>query len=172
MELTEEYKHWFTVNWINLIGIGLTLFGVIITIVQIYKLKSLNEATKLAVEETTKKVEKIVSIQNLSICGELIETIQENIRNNKFEVANLRIKDLQDKIIEILEITILPATNTIIQNLQEQQRKLNVDKYEIQRSLIIDNGKSLKKETLIDNLNQMAESISKLKSKNKHRENE
>lgn len=92
------------VNWISIIGSFLSLFGVIIALVQISKTRRAAEAAKDAAIQTQKAISRNLLLSDVSICIRNAEEIKSFVRNGKYESALIRVTDLISQLIQIREV--------------------------------------------------------------------
>lgn len=101
------------VNWISIIGSFLSLIGVIIALVQIYKTRRAAEIAKDAVLETQKAISRNLLLSDVSICVKYIEEIRLYVRDERYELAQIRVNDLNSHFIQIQSL--LKRSNQIHQ---------------------------------------------------------
>ncbi len=90
-----------SLNLITIFGTYLSLFGIIMSFIQIYDLKAINDKTQKEVNESLKKINNILSVSELSKSLKIVDEIQSSLRANKNEVALIRMKDLKYVLIQI-----------------------------------------------------------------------
>jgi len=90
-----------SLNLITIFGTYLSLFGIIMSFIQIYDLKAINDRTQKEVNESLKKINNILSVSELSKSLKIVDEIQNSLRSNKNEVALIRMKDLKYILIQI-----------------------------------------------------------------------
>lgn len=106
------------VNWISIIGSFLSLIGVIIALVQISKTRRAAEAAKNASIQTQKAISRNLLISDISICLKHNEEVIFCLRDEKYELALVRINDLISQLNQIQESVEISNQNSQI-NLQE-----------------------------------------------------
>lgn len=89
------------VNFFTLFGTFLSLFGLGLAYQQILSIKLINQSTSLAVNESLKRINKIISVSDLSKANKIIQEIQESNLNSKPELSLMRMKDLKHIMIQI-----------------------------------------------------------------------
>lgn len=92
------------VNWISIIGSFLSLIGVIIALVQISKTRRAAEAARMASLETQKIISRNLSLSDVSVCVKYIEEVRLYLKNESYELAQIRVSDLVSQITQIQEI--------------------------------------------------------------------
>ena len=88
-------------NAFTLFGTYLSLYGILIAYLQIQSIKETSEKTKRAVEESSNRINQILSVSDLSKSNKVIQEIQYFLQNDKVELALLRMKDLKAILIQI-----------------------------------------------------------------------
>jgi hypothetical protein len=92
------------VNWISIFGSLLSLIGVIIALIQIYKTRRAAEAAKDASIQTQKAISRNLLLSDVSICTRNIEEIKQFVRIERYEAALIRVTDLISQLIQIREM--------------------------------------------------------------------
>lgn len=82
-------------------GLWVSAFGVVLTFIQVIKLKKTTEATELAVIETKAQMKLIISVAHIAKNVAELRYVKECITNGKMELARLRLGDIKDFISEI-----------------------------------------------------------------------
>ncbi len=90
-----------SLNLISISGSYLSLFGIIMSFIQIYDLKTINDKTQREVNQSLTKINNILSVSELSKSLKIIDEVQNSLRANKNELALIRMKDLKYIIIQI-----------------------------------------------------------------------
>ena len=89
---------------ITIISFLITVTGLVIAIIQIMKTKKISNNAYLAALEAKSAIKKPIIISELSKIIKSLQEIQNDIRNEKLDVAYLRTKDLIHSLIEIRQI--------------------------------------------------------------------
>lgn len=76
------------------VGSVASLFGLVIAIVQIFAVKKVTDATHFAVLQTKQQLIGRISLADVAKATRIIEQIQTQLINKKFELAHLRLQDL------------------------------------------------------------------------------
>ena len=97
---------WNIVNQTSLIGTLVSFLGFCFTILQILRLKSISKITQNAVENSLNRFSTFLTIADLSSYIEVIKICQNNINENKIEIAQLRLQSIKRTLIEIKSIHI------------------------------------------------------------------
>lgn len=90
-----------SLNLVSIFGTYLSLFGIIMSFIQIYDLKAINDKTQKEINESLKKINNILSVSELSKSLKIVDEIQNSLRANKNELALIRMKDLKYILIQI-----------------------------------------------------------------------
>jgi hypothetical protein len=77
------------------VGSVASLFGLVIAIVQILAVKKVTDATHTAVKETKVQLIGRISLADVAKATRVVEQIQTQLVNKKFELAHLRLQDLR-----------------------------------------------------------------------------
>jgi len=77
------------------VGSVASLFGLLIAIVQILGVKRVADATHTAVKETKEQLISRISLADVAKASRIVEQIQTQLVNKKFELAHLRLQDLR-----------------------------------------------------------------------------
>lgn len=77
-------------------GLFTSVYGVILTFIQVWKLKSTADATNKAVEDTANKIDQMLSIAEASKYVTHLRSVKEYVTNGKLELARLRMHDIKD----------------------------------------------------------------------------
>lgn len=115
------------------LGLWISIYGVILTLVQVMKLKKITEATEEAIKTTRKQVNLILSVSDTAKHVANIRFIKEYITNDKVEMARLRLSDVKDFMSRIGYITDLEydknkykkLINTLEANLNSLELDIN-----------------------------------------------
>ncbi|MGI4021989.1 MAG: hypothetical protein ACRYFA_10820 [Janthinobacterium lividum] len=89
------------VNFFTLYGTFASLFGLWLAYLQIQSIKETSEETKKAVESSLLRINKVLSISEISKASKVIQEIQTSILNDKSELALIRMKDLKQILIQV-----------------------------------------------------------------------
>ena len=88
-------------NLVSLIGSYITIWGFGITIYQIYKLKSISQATQGAVSEARDKWDYILFAERVSKYIVSIRLIKEYAGSNKYPLAREKLSDIKEFFIDL-----------------------------------------------------------------------
>lgn len=88
-----------TPNIISIIGTLASLVGLGITYVQVKEIKSISEANKLAINETKKEINFVLSLSESVLISNRIRETQGYLRDNKLDLALLRMQDLKNHLV-------------------------------------------------------------------------
>jgi hypothetical protein len=88
------------INGITIFGTYLSLFGIIISYLQIKSFKVIDEETKQAIADSLQRLNQLVVIADLSKAIKIIEEIQLFIQQQNYPIALIRMKDLKTIIIQ------------------------------------------------------------------------
>lgn len=86
-------------------GLWVSVYGVILTLIQVLQLKKTTEATEEAVIATRKQMDLILSISDISKHVVNLRFVKECVTNGKMELARLRLSDVKDFMSKIGYIT-------------------------------------------------------------------
>lgn len=88
-------------NGFTLFGTYFSLYGLLIAYLQIKSIKETSKETQKAVNESTIRINQVLSISELSKSNKIIQEIQTSLQNDKLELALIRMKDLKSILIQI-----------------------------------------------------------------------
>ena len=88
------------VNWISIIGSFASLIGLAFAYWQIYKTRKAAESAEKASRQTKEAISRNLLIYDISTCIKYIEEIRLYLRNDNYELAQVRSKDLISYIIQ------------------------------------------------------------------------
>lgn len=94
-----DLKNIFNIS--TLIGLYISLYGFFIAIYQIIAIKNTTEETQKAIKETRTKIDHLLSLADCTKSIATIRTIKENINNEKYELAMLRLCEIKDFMMRI-----------------------------------------------------------------------
>lgn len=77
-------------------GLWISIFGVILTLIQVMKIKKTTDATEEAVISTRKQMNLVLSVSDTAKHVANIRFIKECITNDKLELARIRLSDVKD----------------------------------------------------------------------------
>lgn len=83
------------INYLSIIGLILSILGIVISYIQILSIKDLAIAIKKEVTDSLNRNKAVLLISDISKKVSMISEIQSFIRNNKVEMCVLRMKDLK-----------------------------------------------------------------------------
>jgi len=92
------------VKWISIIGSVASLIGIAFTYWQIYKTRRAAEAAKDASLQTQKAISRNLLISDVSNCMKHIEEIRLYMRGENYELALVRVNDLNSNLIQIQKV--------------------------------------------------------------------
>lgn len=102
------YEGFFTNStdtFIGVISALVTTLGFILTIIQLKSVKeiSLNTQKEIsdAVKDTQDRIKEVLSVSEFTNAIRIIEEIETYIRDNKYEIANLRLKEIYKLLLAI-----------------------------------------------------------------------
>lgn len=95
--MNSETLYW----WLGLLGSLASLIGLPIAIWQIYKTRRAAEAAKAAVLETQKAISRNLLLSDVSVCVRHIEEIRLYVGNENYELAQVRVNDLNSQLMQI-----------------------------------------------------------------------
>jgi uncharacterized protein with PQ loop repeat len=106
LNLQEPDKN--SINYITTIGTAISVIGSFASIVglfiaysQIIELKNATELTKEEVTSTLKKMQKTLIVVELSKSVQVLREIQRYLSEEKFDFAQMRMKDLKEALIQV-----------------------------------------------------------------------
>ena len=88
-------------NAFTLFGTYFSLYGILIAYLQIQSIRETSEKTKEAVEQSSSRINQILSVSDLSKSNKVIQEIQIFLQNDKLELALIRMKDLKSILIQV-----------------------------------------------------------------------
>jgi hypothetical protein len=91
------------VKWIGFIGSLASLIGLPIAIWQIVKTRHAAEAAKEASLKTQKDISRNLLISDIATCVKHVEEIRLYLRDESYEIAQIRINDLNSQLIQTEE---------------------------------------------------------------------
>lgn len=77
-------------------GLWISIFGVILTLIQVMKIKKTTDVTEEAVKSTRKQMNLVLSVSDTAKHVANIRFIKECITNDKLELARIRLSDVKD----------------------------------------------------------------------------
>jgi hypothetical protein len=80
--------------YITIVSSLITVFGFMITILQIIKTRKASDAAYSAAKEAIFAIQNTIVISDLSALVKLVQEIKNDMRNEKFDAAYLRTSDL------------------------------------------------------------------------------
>lgn len=114
------------INYLSLIGTLASLLGLAIAIIQIIALKQISFVTQSAINEAKDKLLLSISINDVAEAAELIGEIENALGLQKYEVANIRIKELKIKLLQFKK------DNEFLKIVSEERIKVIIDFLSIQ----------------------------------------
>ena len=109
----EPLSNWF--DWVSLFASVATLICFVITLLQLYQVKSVSKQVREAVYENNKQIRDSISLSTVTDALRLSEMVLNYIRKGHYELAAIKLFELNNMAIEIAAIH---------QNLKEFQLKL------------------------------------------------
>ncbi|MBP7528500.1 MAG: hypothetical protein KA801_11265 [Syntrophorhabdaceae bacterium] len=88
----------------EIIGLAITILGLLVAIRQIRKTKKSADAAKDAAESMQGEIKKNVALTDISTCTRLIDQIKNFLLDQKFESARLRITDLHTCLVQLRHV--------------------------------------------------------------------
>jgi len=88
------------VNFFTLYGTFASVFGICITYLQIKSVKEANEGTELAIWQSLKRTNQLLSVAEISKSIKVINEIQNYISYKKYDLALIRLRDLKFSLIQ------------------------------------------------------------------------
>jgi len=156
------------INYVTIFGTALSFIGLILTFIQVRSVKETSELTKQEVTSTIEKLNLILTVSDVSKASQIIEIVQGYLRDNKFELAYFKMKDLKGFLIQIKHLKDLPSYIEINQFDQSLQN-FNIDLTSINTS-ITNVGKSINRNAIINNLENLSTILSTLTNTVKYKE--
>jgi len=147
---------------ITFLGIVASVFGLLLTLQQLQKVKDITTQTQTAVEENKKAISKIWSVEDLSAIVKEIELVQHHLLDNEFQFCMIRLMDIRMKVIDMVNNERLNM-NEEIREVEKYLPVLQNDYLNIQKR--INNNKSLKKEVVSENLEKLNDLLMTIKAK-------
>lgn len=92
-----------TSDYISIAGTALTLAGLGVTMYQILKTKSVAESARQSAEDTRQKVNRILSVSDLSRLGENVSLIKNYLKQKDYRRAAERLESIRVTLIELRE---------------------------------------------------------------------
>lgn len=100
-------------NYISVIGTFASVFGLLIAYFQILSLKSTSKSIELAVENSTHRLNTLLSVSELAKSKKLIEEIQIMLEHDSYGASLIRLKDLKELLIQNkFNVDLQKPTNT------------------------------------------------------------
>lgn len=81
---------------VTYVGLFVSVYGVILTLLQVMKIKKTTDATEEAVISTRKQMNLVLSVSDTAKHVANIRFIKECITNDKLELARIRLSDVKD----------------------------------------------------------------------------
>jgi hypothetical protein len=82
------------------VGSVASVFGLVIAIVEILAVKKVTDATHIAVKETKDQLVSRISLADVAKATRIVEQIQTQLVNKKFELAHVRLQDLREMLMQ------------------------------------------------------------------------
>jgi hypothetical protein len=98
-------------NQVGVLGTIASVLGLVLTYIQVLSIKETTVKTKKAVDDSINRVNEILTISELSKGIKNIELIQNSIKSENFDLAEILMKDLKSLLIQTKHIRDF-ATNT------------------------------------------------------------
>jgi hypothetical protein len=95
-----EPKDRIFINGITIFGTYLSLFGIIISYLQIKSFKVIDEETKKNIVQSLQRLNQLVVVADLSKAIKIIEEIQQFIQQHNYPIVLIRMKDLKSILIQ------------------------------------------------------------------------
>lgn len=149
---------------INLISSIFSIIALPLTLYQLWRVKKISIATKDAIESTRKDFQRTFSIHDLAKYNQTIDSIQQEIKSNKWELVLYRMRDLQAVLIDLNENSYLVEIEDL-KSFSSLITQIGIDITHINRQLIAKDTSSLQAERISDNLYEISRSLMIVKSK-------
>ena len=98
--MNSETLYW----WLGLLGSIASLIGLPVAIWQISKTRRAAEAAKDASIQTRNAISRNLLLSDVSVCVKHIEEIRLYVRGDNYELAQVRVNDLNSQLIQIQEV--------------------------------------------------------------------
>jgi hypothetical protein len=146
-------------------GVGATasMFGLVVAILQIIRVRTASEAAKQAAEDARSQMYNFISVSDVSRATGLLNEVQRLLRDKKFEAAEIRLTDLKKSLIQfrshdkMIEMDDYDKYVNIC-------REINVEIINLNKK-IIDSAKSYDSMKLIEKLETVDRIISEFENK-------
>lgn len=96
---SEPLSNW--VDWVSLIASIATLICFVVTCIQIYKVKRVNEQVRESVNDNNERIRQSITISTVSDALRLTEMVMSYIRKGHYELAALKLYELNNMAIEV-----------------------------------------------------------------------
>ncbi len=100
--MNSETLYW----WLGLLGSIASLIGLPVAIWQIYKTKKIALAAKTASLETQRAISRNLLLSDVSVCVRHIEEIRLYLGSENYELAQVRVNDLNSQLMQIQAVLI------------------------------------------------------------------
>jgi hypothetical protein len=100
-------------NYLSVIGTFASVFGLLIAYFQILSLKNTSKSIELAVNNSTHRLNTVLSVSELAKSKKLIEEIQIMLEHDSYGASLIRLKDLKELLIQNkFNVDLQKPTNT------------------------------------------------------------
>lgn len=149
---------------ITLISAIFSIIALPLTVYQLWRVRKISIATKDAIELTRKDFQRTFSIHDLVKYNQAIDSIQQEIKSNKWELVLYRMRDLQAALIDLNENSFLVDIEDL-KSFSSLITQIGIDITNINRQLIAKDTRSLQTERISENLYKISRSLMIVKSK-------
>lgn len=109
----EPLSNWY--DWVSFFASIATIICFLITCIQLYKVKSVSEQLRDAVNDNNRRIRDSITLSKVTDALRLSETVLVYIRKEHYELAAMKLFELNNMAIEVA---------AVYQNLKEYQLKL------------------------------------------------
>ncbi|MES2765341.1 MAG: hypothetical protein V4642_05710 [Bacteroidota bacterium] len=101
------------INILAIIGTLISIYGLALAYLQIHSLRETAEKTEKAVNAANERINQILSVSELSKTIQSVREVQNYIKSEKYELAQLRMKDVKSVLIQVKHnIELFELTNS------------------------------------------------------------
>lgn len=146
-------------------GVGSTasMFGLIVAILQIIRVRTASEAARKASEDARSQMYNFISVSDVSRAAGILNEVQRLLRDKKFEAAEIRLTDLRKSLVQF-------GSHDKMAEMDEYDKYVNIcEEIDIEiinlNKRIIDSSKSYNSMKLIEKLETIDRIISEFENK-------
>ena len=150
-------------DFLSFIGSLCSIIGIVITSLQVKKVRSVAEATKEATEKTQEDVSKTLSIVQVAKYCESILPIQQAVRENEIKLAIHLCHELKSALIELQANFETYHSDNIACNVTEHIKSLGINMRNMHKSLH-DSKSKLKNDKIIQDLENLHNKMSEIQA--------